>query len=181
MVQIGLKPQPCAKRFRTEQRRTTATFQVRAAAREAQSETTAMQSRPEGGLLLESHGYSLRTRVYQASFSYHSSRYIGQTGNALHHRNKAHERATRKGEAASPFVEHYDKYHTVEGVRKPLRIKMRVLGSGKKHAKRTISEALRILERKPELNRKDECVASTVLYIDLNEEQRKQHRKRVYE
>ena len=111
----------------------------------------------------------------------HSGRYIGQTGNALHHRNKAHERATRKGEAASPFVEHYDKYHTVEGVRKPLRIKTRVLGSGKMHVKRAISEALRILEWKPKLNRKDECVASTVLYIDLNEGQRKQHRKRVYE
>ena len=118
---------------------------------------------------------------FDSGCSTRSGRYIGQTGNALHHRNKAHERATRKGEAASPFVEHYDKYHTVNGVRKPLRIKTRVLGSGKRHIKRAISEAIRIRDWRPRLNRKDECIASTKLYIDLKEDDRKQFRKRVYE
>ena len=110
-----------------------------------------------------------------------SGRYIGQTGRALHHRTKDHARSTKKGGADSPFLEHYDGYHTVQGVRKPLKIKTRVLASGKKHAKRIISEALHILEKDPDCNRKGECTAQTMLYIDLNEEGRKALRKRVYE
>ena len=109
-----------------------------------------------------------------------SGRYIGQSGNALHRRNKDHARSTKKGEAASPFVEHYDEYHTENGKRKPLRIKTSILTSGKTHVKRTISEALRIIERNPDGNRKGEHVAQTLLYIGLNEEERDGHRRRVY-
>ena len=110
-----------------------------------------------------------------------SGQYIGQSGNALHRRNKDHARATKKGDAASPFVEHYDEYHTENGKRKPLRIKTRVLASGKTHVRRTISEALRIVEKKPDGNRKGEHVAQTLLYIGLNEEERDGYRKRVYQ
>ena len=91
------------------------------------------------------------------------------------------DRATKKGDAASPFVEHYDEYHTENGKRKPLRIKTRVLASGKTHVRRTISEALRIVEKKPDGNRKGEHVAQTLLYIGLNEEERDGYRKRVYQ
>ena len=111
-----------------------------------------------------------------------SGQYIGQTGREQHARNKDHARACKNGQhKLSAFVEHYDQYHTVEGVRQPLQIETQLLATGLAYCKRCITEAIEVADRNPALNRNQPCVATTKLYIDLTEDERKGLRRRIYE
>ena len=76
-----------------------------------------------------------------------------------HARNKDHARACKNGQhKLSAFVEHYDQYHTVEGVRQPLQIETQLLATGLAYCKRCITEAIEVADRNPALNRNQPCV-----------------------
>ena len=111
-----------------------------------------------------------------------SGQYIGQTGREQHARNKDHARACKNGQhKLSAFVEHYDQYHTVEGVRQLLQIETQLLATGLAYCKRCITEATEVADRNPALNRNQPRVATSKLYIDLTEDERKGLRRRIYE